>query len=158
MAKKQNTGLALSGKNVTDVLEVLASKIAEVKKLQETTRKAVGELPNSFGKIKDMTDAKTVIRAAAMVIQSRDVYENGCKAMGKDIKDYPFIIADSSAEDCLHDLKLQLAIVEQKETTEQLEEFQREMSTYLSEEDRKAQLVDKMKAYFSSNPILVSKD
>ena len=155
--RKGNEVALLSDKNVPNVLEILKAKIAEVKKLQETTRRAVGELPNGFGKIKDMNDVKQLIRAAAMIIQSKQVYDAGARAVGKNPDDYPFIIADSSEEDCLHDIKLQIAIVEQKETTEQLEEFEREMSTFLSEEDRKQQLVSKMKTFFTTNPVLADK-
>lgn len=147
MSKKHNPEL-LPTMKTADVLEQLNTKIASLKRIEESVYKTNGSL-DGFGDIKAETKIENLIRAFSSVKMREAGYNAAAKDLGR--KEYPaFVIGSGTAEDWKQDILLRIDILEHKETLDKLNTFKEKMSKFMSEAEQKELLIKEMTDFFGT--------
>lgn len=104
---------SLTANDVPGLLETVSAKIAELQGNIPEQNKTTGEL-SGFGKIKEIEDVETLVKAHSMVVNKARVYAESAKTLGIDIKKYPFKLDDSTAEEWVIDIQRSVNVVKNK--------------------------------------------
>lgn len=149
MAKDKSTQIVTMNQNTNtvDVIKVLEEKITNMKKISETPYKTTGVI-TGFSDIKSETNISTLIKAYSSVSNREKAYDQSAIDLG--LKTYPkFTDGGGGSEEWRHDIKLRIAIIQQREEEEKLIGYKERMSKFLSEQDQKEMLLKEMADYFN---------
>ncbi len=145
---KAETGV-ITMDNVPNVIDTLNKKIESLKEVTGAEWKTSGTL-EGFGDIKKVTNVETLIKAYASVNGMCNAYNNSITELELGSTETPvFTVNGGTKEAWKHDIKLQINIINYKETLDTLNGFKSEMAKFLSEEDQKAILMKKLTDYLS---------
>lgn len=144
------TTTAITVKTPTqNVIEAIDAKITSIKRISESPFKTAMVLDSPFGDLKNERKVDTLIRAAGSIIGMGDHYEKAAKALK--VETYPtFMLKGCRVEDWLHDINLRIQIVNQEETLKELESLRAEMGQFMTAEERKEVVLEKMKKFMES--------
>lgn len=144
---KKNNPTLLPITKTADVLDALNTKIASLKRIEESIYKTNGKL-DGFGDIKAEVKIENLIRAYSSVKMREAGYITAAKDLGR--KEFPaFVIGSGNAEDWKHDILLRIDILEHKETLDKLNSYKDRMSKFLSETEQKEILMKEMDEFLS---------
>lgn len=150
MSKKQTNALALTT-SVPDAIQVINEKIAALKHIQESVYLTSGKVNGAGGQfdLKIATSVPEIVRALSSVMARAAAEEKAYEALG--IASYPLVKVDGgTVEEWTKDCKLRIAIIEQKETLDKLQELRSEWESLMDKEDKKAMLLKKMEEFAAS--------
>jgi hypothetical protein len=135
-----------SSNDVPGMISLLEKKLENFKGINESNYRTSGHI-EGIGDIKTMEDTKGLLSAMGSILTSEKAYNEGAKALG--LKTYPaYSYKGSPLEDWKSDIKLRYDLITQKETIDTLNEFKRQLESFMSEEDKKAALLNRMQDYF----------
>lgn len=151
MGKPRNQVAIIKGAPVTQTLSMLETAVEQLKRIQETPWKTNGDFGAGFKNIKsdNTISLRDLIRMEAQAHTQHELFHASAERLG--LAKYPaFEINGHDYESWHHDIKLRMAINEQEERFNTLKAFQDEMKQFLSKEDQKAQLEEKIANYFQN--------
>lgn len=152
MRSTSNTSLVLASTDTSSILEKLDAEISKMKKIETTPWKVKGkgEIEGFATPIQNETLIENLIRMGASV-RARETTYNDYAASILGSRSFPvFTINGATSSDVDHDIQLRIAIIDQKETLEKLNSFKDRMSSFLSEADKKNQLMKEMEGFFDN--------
>ena len=140
MAKKETTSnlpAKLTQADVPSLLSQVNEKIAQLKGVSDEGNRTSGKL-EGFGNIRDIKDQSTLIKAYSSVLGRTKAYAEAAKEF-EGMGEVPaFKIDGSTADQWLHDIKLQYNQVTYKDQLEKLNAVKSELEKHLSAEDKLA--------------------
>lgn len=143
MAKK-NSNTAVAVVSVMDGIEVLNSKIDALKHIQESVYKTGGKLAGFNNNIKDEMSIMELIKMGSSVKAREEHYTEYANKMLK-LRTFPVFKLDGyTLEEYTSDITLRIAILENKERLDALNELKKEYTELMDKEDRKAILAAKL--------------
>ena len=148
MAKKQETtGLTVTT-DVPTIIERLNKELQSLKHIEETVYKITKANLTGFGEIQSEMRIDNLIKALSSVEMRAEAYAKAANTLGLDT--YPVFQVDGGTLDSwTHDIKLRIAILTHKEKLDTLNGFKKEMEGFLSEQDKKALLLQKMEQFLN---------
>jgi len=136
MKKEKSLNLQSLGTNdVPVLLEKVNEKINEIKKgiPKEVTTK--GKILEDFGRIEDIDDVETLIKAASMVLGKEKAYKEAAKVVvPAGIKVPQFTISGHKAKDWIEAIESRVVEVAYKTELKKLEEVKKTLEENLSAE------------------------
>lgn len=143
MAKKQTT--ALSTNAIPNAIAKLEEKLKSFEGINESAYLTGGEI-EGFHNLKEVADLKQLIKMAGTLVDSKRIYDSG--AAGLNLETFPmYEYKGFSVESWLKDIRLRYDLINQKETIDRMNEFKAELAQFLSDEDRKAIVLEKLKDF-----------
>lgn len=150
MSKKSQTSTALAvvGSDVPTLLERVNAEIAKLKHIQDSVYKTTMKDPQ-FGNLKEEKLIPNLLRVFSTILGKQHYYEAAAEELG--LSSYPvFHYEGSEVADWKHDILLRIAIIEQKDTLDKLNQFKERASKLLSEEDQKNLLARDMAKFLGA--------
>lgn len=148
MTKETTVALVGTDAQVPEILSALEVELKNLKAITDKPYRTTGNL-TGFGDIKSETKVENLVRAFSMVRGKEDAYNAAAKEL--EIKTFPtFNIDGGSADDWKQDIQTRLAVIQYEDRKNTLQNFQTEMSKFLSAEDQKVILLGKMQAYLGT--------
>lgn len=154
MAKSKSTEVAIEGQFDA---ENVPTYLAQVKLEKEKLKKEFGEdqitdgnLPD-FGNLSEIDTVSGLIQAASSVIDRENLWKEGCKALGIDLKKHPFKLNKWGADKWLNDIKRRVGEVTYKDKVAALERIEIHLEELLDDKHKKQiqleKLMEEMKKY-----------
>ena len=143
MIKKSNQ-IAILDEN-SSTRQQLAAIDAALSKLQHVSESNYRTSMNldGVGDLKQVTKTEDLIKALSSVLGREAAYNNAAKVIG--LTTYPvFTLGGGNAQDWTEDIKLRIAIINNKETLDTLKAAKEELSKFLSEAEQRALAVEKV--------------
>lgn len=151
MSKKDATSTALTVQtSVPDAISVINEKIAKLKHIQDSVYKTPGRIQMAGGEkdIKVETSVTELVKAFSSVLFRAKAIDEAYTALGLDGKQRPVTKVDGgTVEEWTEDIKLRIAIIEQKETLDKLQSYKKQWEELMDKEDRKAMLLKDMEQF-----------
>lgn len=126
------------------------NKLKALKEVTDSQYKTNGEYrfaPGFSGNIIDIhksTDVRLLLGIVGALTNHKTNYENAAKMMGLDT--YPeFLWLKYNYGAWTHDIKVRLAVITHYDTKKKLEEAKKELEQFMTQEDRLALVLEKMK-------------
>jgi hypothetical protein len=139
MAKKAE--LAIADQSVPNILDVLKKELQEIKKVSGSNYRTSGNVDGV--NIKNETSIPNLIKVYGSIKVSEQAYNQAADDLG--LVSYPQYTAQGcTVEDWKKDIDLRIKIITQEDRKKELEEAIKEMEQFLTEEDRKAQVLAKI--------------
>ena len=140
MAEKKNSKNAVAKKDqftVADVPDLLKQVNEQIKQLKGEEEDPItdGNL-EGFGRLSDIDDVTTLVRAASSVMGKAAAYDKAAEETGVDISKFPFKINKWGAEKWLKDIKRRINEVTFKDRLDKLTKVKDELEQHLSAEDK----------------------
>ena len=134
--------------SIPQIIGVLETKLASLDHIKSTTYKTSGVLDSND--LKKETKIDVLIRAFASVLSRETVYNQSAIELG--LQSYPaFEIGGFTTAFWKHDIKHRIAVINQKDTVDKLEDYKSKMSKFLSEQDQKDMLMKEMTDFMTAN-------
>jgi hypothetical protein len=149
--KKKSTALAVIGENPMQLVQLLDQKISEMKTIEDTKWKTSGTISISGMSIDLKTETKieNLIKVNAAIRIQEEAYTESQRELG--VKSAPaFTASGHLREDWKADIKLRIAIINQKEELDTLKALQSEASEFITKDEKKAAFMEKMANYLAS--------
>jgi hypothetical protein len=144
MSKSKTNAVALNVPSVMDGIEVLNTKIESLKHIQESVYKTTGKIGGFNNNIKDEMNIAELIKMGSSV-QAREDHYNSYAMKALKLKTFPVFKLDGhTLEEITADITLRIAILENKERLDNLNELKKEYTELMDKEDRKAILAAKL--------------
>jgi len=139
MAKKAE--LAIADQSVPNILDVLKKELQEIKKVSGSNYRTSGNVDGV--NIKTETNIPNLIKVYGSMKVSEQAYNQAAEDLG--LTTYPtYQVGACTVEDWKKDIDLRIKIITQEDRRKELEEAIKEMEQFLTEEDRKAQVLAKI--------------
>ena len=139
MAKKAE--LAIADQSVPNILDVLKKELQEIKKVSGSNYRTSGNVEGV--NIKTETNVSNLIKVYGSIKVSEQAYNQAAEDLG--LTTYPtYQVGGCTVEDWRKDIDLRIKIITQEDRRKELEEAIKEMEQFLTEEDRKAQVLAKI--------------
>lgn len=146
MSKKTNVLALTTDTTVIQGIEYIKQQLAELKSIETTSWKTPGKIKIGDGSLKDLkeeTNQSELVKAFSTIKLRLKSLDEAYDDLG--ISPAPVSKIDGGTyEEWLHDFKLRLQVLNQKETYEELKAMEKEWSELMDKEDRKALLIQKM--------------
>jgi len=137
--------VALSGQfegGIPAVLDAIDQKIASLAKIETTKFKTDGQVTGFPNTIQKEDKVDVLIRMFSSISGRAAAFEKAATDLG--VSGKTFNENGNSVEDFKTDIKLQIAIVTQKDELKKLRALKEEGSKFLSQEDQKAVFISKL--------------
>jgi len=140
--KKANEVVTKDQFTRADVPKLLAEVNRQIAELKGEEQDPItdGNLEN-FGRLSDINDVTTLVRAASSVKGKAAAYNNVAEELQVDLSKFPFKINKWGAEKWMKDIKRRINEVTYKDKLNKLEKVRDELSGFLSEDDKFSQAV-----------------
>lgn len=139
MAKQENALAKLSDLSVPSVLEKLQEELKQIKSVSGSNYQTSGVIPGGID-IKKEKSIENMIRALANINISKAAYDQAAEDLKLD--SYPvYQVGGYSVENWKHDIDLRIKIITHEDRKKELEGAISKMEAFLSEEDRKSQVL-----------------
>ena len=139
MAKQENELAKLSDLSVPSVLEKLQEELKQIKSVSGSNYQTSGVIPGGID-IKKEKSIENMIRALANINISKAAYDQAAEDLKLD--SYPvYQVGGYSVENWKHDIDLRIKIITHEDRKKELEGAISKMEAFLSEEDRKSQVL-----------------
>jgi hypothetical protein len=154
MAKNQATSTALTVQStVPDALEAINKKIAALKHIQESVYVTSKKISTSSGQkdIENETSVTELVKAYSGILFRAKAIDEAYVDLFPEMTTRAVTKVDgSTVEDWKKDILLRIAIIEQKETLDELTGLKKEWEGLMDKEDKKAMLIKKMEKFANS--------
>jgi hypothetical protein len=141
--KAESTQLVIADQSVPNILSGLRAQLKELNKVTDSGYRTSGNIGELGVDIKSETGIGKLIKVHATLKTSADNYDASAAELGLD--EYPaWSHGGCTLADWTADVKLRINIITHKERKEALENAIKEMEQFLTEEDRKAQVLAKI--------------
>lgn len=129
--------LGLAGKTVPEQLASIATALAQLQSVKESSYKTSMNL-EGFGDLKSTTDIKSLIKAGSVVAAKESAYNNFAVLAG--LTSYPsFEINGGNLKDWTKDIKIRIAVISEKDVREKLQKAHDKLSQFLTDTEKRAQ-------------------
>lgn len=131
------------------LVSMVEAKLKDLKEIETTVYKVSGGRIEGFAnKISEETEIENLLRMGSVILARSKAYDDFAAHIERE--SYPnFNGGGGTLEDYVHDIKLRIRWIEQKETLETLKGFKEDAIKLMSEADQKSILISKMSSYFS---------
>lgn len=147
--KTKTTALAVNG--VLGGIELVNQRIADLKHIQESVYKTSGKVTGFPGNIQTETNVSELVKLYSSVRARKQSYDASADELG--IQSLPvFRVDGGTLEDFAHDVKLRIAIIQNKETLDELNAIKKEFTELMDKEDRMALLAKKLEKFGGTVP------
>lgn len=141
--KAVKTEVALVDASVPTILDGLRNQLKELNKVTDSGYRTGGNVNEMGVDIKTETSISKLIKVHATLKASSETYDQSALELG--LTEYPaWNYGGNSLNDWTQDIQLRINIITHKERKEALEGAIKEMEQFLTEEDRKAQVLAKI--------------
>ena len=151
MSKEKATSTALTVQSsVPDALQAINEKIAALKHIQESVYVTSKKISTSSGQkdIETETSVTELVKAYSGVLFRAKAIDEAYADLFPEMTTRPVTKVDgSTVEDWKKDILLRIAIIEQKETLDELTGLKKEWESLMDKEDKKAMLIKKMEKF-----------
>lgn len=128
------------GTSIADAVDVIKSKLAELKHIQERVYKTSGALPGFSNRVETETDLTELIKMHSSVIGKAKAYDDSCEALLPGQSVPVFKIGGYTKEEWVADIELRIAVIHNEERLNYLKDLKRRYEELMDKEDKKAQL------------------
>lgn len=147
------TGLAkaelFTSNDVPSMIKALEEKLKGFAGITESAYRTSGNIDN-LGDIKTIMELPLLIKASGMILSSEKTYNEGAEAMG--LESFPqYMYKGNTVKDWLLDIKLRYDLINQKETIDTLNSFKKDLEGFMTEQDKKAVLMGRMKEFLDKS-------
>lgn len=142
--KKVSTALAVS-MDVPSALKALEAKIQSLKHIEESVYKSSCKL-DGFPDIKTETSITNLIKVFSSIQAREAAYNNAIETLG--LKQAPQFNLGGTLEEWKSDIQLRINIINHKEELDTMNEFKKQLESFVSKEEQKEMLFAKMNEHF----------
>lgn len=144
MATTKKAELAIV--SVPTGIEAVNKKIAQLKEITESVYKTPGRVTSFSNNIKDETNISELIKMFSSVSGRAKAYDAASEELG--LKTVPvFKVDGGTVAEFAHDIKLRIAIIQNKETLDELNAIKKEYTELMDKEDRMALLAKRLSKF-----------
>lgn len=148
MSNKKQEVAIIAPATVLDGIDLIDQRIAQLKTIQDTPYKTSKKLKSVNGEVDITTETSVdvLITGFSTVLAKAAAKEKAYQELG--YTTMPVVKIDGSTiSDWKEDIKLRIAIIEQKETLDELNEIKKSYTELMDKEDRKKELDKKLQKW-----------
>lgn len=145
---RKQTGVATTNTKAFDALNMVRERIKAIKLISDAPPRTNGVFKysptqSSSIRISDITSVPELLNILGFVMDKETAYNKAAEVC--QLKEFPvFTWCGYNAADWAHDIKVRVAIINHHSNLSQLETYERELSGFLSQEDKLSMLLAKM--------------
>lgn len=136
----------LTREDVPGMLELIKKKISELKGKRPNEEKTEGKTLSGFGKISEIKDVSSLVKAYSMLTKKEEAYKEAAKALSVDVSKYPFKENGVGAAAWKNDIEMRMVDVIHEAELTRLTKVKSILEENLSQEQKFA---NDMKKIFS---------
>jgi hypothetical protein len=142
------TAVATTNTKAYDALNMVRERIKAIKIISDAPPRTNGifkynPTASSPIRIADITNVAELLNILGFVLEKEKMYNDAATACG--LKEYPvFTWCGYNGADWAHDIKVRIAIINHHNNLSQLETAERELSGFLSQDDKLSMLLGKL--------------
>lgn len=140
--------IATTNTKAFEALNMVRERIKAIKVISDAPPRTNGQFKynptaSQSARLSDITTVPELLNILGFVLEKERMYNNAAAECG--LKEYPvFTWCGYNAGDWTHDIKVRIAIINHHTNLSQLEAYERELSGFLSQEDKLTILLAKM--------------
>lgn len=145
MSKNKVTTLAVTGdSSANEGVKAAQEMLNQLTLIHESSFKTSGQFTGGgvVIDVKSSIDIPILVQVYGFLAPREQAYNDACDELGVDVP--VFKINGYTTDDWKHDIKLRIAMVQSKATYDELKAIEAEWKTFQTEQDRKANLAERM--------------